>query len=275
MPFTSTVLPDADAVGLHVAEQILDRLGRGAAQGRPFLLGCPSGRSGEPTYRALARLVAERHVDLSRLVIVMMDDYVVETDDGHLVRVDPELSYSCLGYAQREIDRPLAAAAAAAGTTGPRDLWAPDPADPAEYDRRIEAAGGIDLFLLASGASDGHIALNQPGTDRSARTHVARLGDATRRDNMGTFPELTRLELVPRLGVTVGVATITDQSHEVVMIVTGEHKRGTYARLATATGYEPDWPATAFAECAHAVLLADAAAAGTAPVAPEVPVPTH
>ena len=27
---------------------------------------------------------------------------------------------------------------------------------------RIEAAGGIDLFLLASGASDGHIAFNQP-----------------------------------------------------------------------------------------------------------------
>ena len=262
MSTTPLVLPDAAAVGRHVAELVLDRLAAAPDDDRPFLLGCPSGRSAEPAYRTLPALVRERgDVDLSRLVVVMMDDYVVETADGRLERVDPALSYSCLGYARREIHEPLVAAARAAGTPGPRELWIPDPSDPDAYDTRIAEAGGIDLFLLASGASDGHIALNQPGTPRTARTHVARLGDATRQDNMGTFPELVSLDLVPRLGITVGVGTIADLSREVVMIVTGAHKRDTFRRLVAADAYDPQWPATVLTECPRASMVADAAAA--------------
>ncbi|MFD0522276.1 sugar phosphate isomerase family [Paractinoplanes durhamensis] len=185
MSLQPLVLPDADAVGAEVAATILDRLA--AAPGRPFLLGCPSGRTPMPVYRALAGHAA-RGVDLSRLVIVMMDDYV-EPDGSR--RVAPELSYSCLGFAQRQIVAPIGQ---------DMEIWAPDPAEPDRYDDAIAAAGGIDLFLLATGARDGHIAFNQPGTPRDARTHVTTLGEATRRDNMGTFPEFTSLDMVPTQG---------------------------------------------------------------------------
>ena len=40
------------------------------------------------------------------------------------------------------------------------------PADPEGYEQRLADAGGIDLFLLASGAGDGHVAFNPPGADR-------------------------------------------------------------------------------------------------------------
>jgi len=237
------VLPDADAVGDAVAATILDRL---AATGdRPFLLGCPSGRTAMPVYRALARSAAAG-TDLSRLVIVMMDDYL----DGDR-RVAPEASYSCLGFAQREIAGPLGAS---------NEIWVPDPADPAGYDEAIDAAGGIDLFLLATGAGDGHIAFNQPGTPRDARTHVTPLGELTRRDNMGTFPEFTRLDMVPTHGVTVGVDTIAASSREVIMIVCGAHKHAAYRRIAAAEAYEPDWPATIVVECKNPTLIADRAA---------------
>jgi glucosamine-6-phosphate deaminase len=239
------VRPDAGAVGDEVAATILDRLA--AAGGRPFLLGCPSGRTAMPVYRALARHAA-RGVDLSRLVIVMMDDYVEA--DG-LRRVAPELSYSCLGFAQRQIVAPIGQ---------PIEIWVPDPADPERYDEVIDAAGGIDLFLLATGAGDGHIAFNQPGTPRDARTHVTALGEATRRDNMGTFPEFTRLEMVPTRGVTVGVDTIAASSREVIMIVCGPHKHAAYQRIAAARAYEPDWPATVVVECKNPTLIADRAA---------------
>ncbi|WP_203704311.1 6-phosphogluconolactonase [Asanoa iriomotensis] len=253
------VLPDADAVGEEVAATILDRL---AATGdRRFLLGCPSGRTAMPTYRALARHAA-RGADLSRLIIVMMDDYVVAGEDGTFRRVDPDLSYSCLGFARRQILGPIAQACAEAGTVAPTEIWMPDPADPASYDQAIDVAGGIDLFLLATGAGDGHIAFNQPGTARNARTHVTPLGEATRRDNMGTFPEFTRLDMVPTHGVTVGVDTIAACSREVVMIVCGEHKRDAYARITAAEAYEPDWPATVVIECKNPTLIADRAAAG-------------
>ncbi|MBU4216029.1 MAG: 6-phosphogluconolactonase [Actinobacteria bacterium] len=259
MPAIPTVLPDAAAVGTAVAEIVADALA--ASPGRPFLLGCPSGRSLESTYRALAAQVTARRLDLGDLVVVLMDEYLVEGSDG-FERVDPALSHSCVGYGRREIVAPLAAAAAAIGVRGPAGLWAPDPRAPGTYDDQIEAAGGLDLFLLASGASDGHIALNQPGTARSSRTHVVQLGEATRRDNMATFPDLTTLDAVPTHGVTVGISTIVDQSRAVVMVLTGSEKATACTRIVAATGYDPQWPSTAFAECANAQLFTDRAAAG-------------
>lgn len=258
MQLTPKILPDADAVGRVVADLILERMSATGEQ--PFLLGCPSGRTAVPVYEALARRGAEG-ADLSKLVIVMMDDYVVPGDDGAYRVVDPEASYSCLGFARRDILKPITAACARAGTTPPTEIWTADPSDPAEYDVRIEAAGGIDLFLLASGDSDGHVAFNQPGTPRNAGTHIVELGEATRRDNMNTFPEFTHLDMVPRNGVTVGIDTIAHLSAAVVMILAGEHKREAFTRISNAQGYEPDWPATIVAECRNAILLVDRDAA--------------
>ncbi|MCL2514747.1 MAG: 6-phosphogluconolactonase [Microbacteriaceae bacterium] len=259
MQLTPQVLDDAAAIGEAVADLIVDRL---VAKGTdPFLLGCPSGRTAVPVYAALARR-ARAGQDLSRLVVVMMDDYLIPNDHGGYRIVDQNASYSCLRFAREEILRPIADAGRAAGTTPPQEIWTADPETPAHFDTRIEAAGGIDLFLLASGDSDGHIAFNQPGTDRGARTHLVELGEATRRDNMGTFPEFTRLDMVPRHGVTVGVDTIARLSASAVMILTGAHKQKAFARITAARAYEPDWPATIVTECQDASILADACAAG-------------
>jgi glucosamine-6-phosphate deaminase len=259
LPLQPTVLPDADAVGEVVASTIVSRMA--ASTGRPFLLGAPSGRTGTPTFQALARRAAQG-ADLSGLVVVLMDEYLTTADDGSHERVDPELAHSCLGYARREILGPIAAACARAGAVAPTEIWVPDPVEPEQYDERIAAAGGIDFFILASGASDGHIALNQPGTPRDRRTNVTRLGEATRRDNMGTFPNFTSLEMVPTHGVTVGPATIASLSREVVMIVCGEHKRKAFERISAAEAYEPDWPSTLAIECKNPTFIADRAAAG-------------
>jgi len=258
MPSQPVILPDADAVGSAVAELVLDRLARTPTG--PFILGCPGGRTCMPTYRALAAH-AEKGVDLSRVVIAMMDDYVVPGDDGEYRRIDPELSYSCLGFARRDILAPITEAALRAGTTPPTEIWMPDPADPARYDADIEGAGGFDLFLLASGDSDGHIAFNPPGSDRHSGTRITPLAEATREDNMATFPELTRRDMVPAHGVTVGIATIAERSREVVMILTGANKRRAFSRIVAADGYEADWPATIVAECTPRTVFADRAAA--------------
>ncbi|KAA9105552.1 6-phosphogluconolactonase [Microbacterium rhizomatis] len=260
---TPEILDDRDAVGAAVADGIVRRMA--ANGGAPFLLGCPSGRTAVPVYEALARHAAGG-ADLSNLVIVMMDDYVLADERGVYRTVDPDASYSCLGFARREILAPIADASVRAGSTPPTEIWTADPTDPAAYDARIAAAGGIDLFLLASGDSDGHVAFNQPGTPRGAKTHIVELGELTRRDNMNTFPEFTDLAMVPRYGVTVGVDTIAGQSAEVVMILCGEHKQGAYRELVAATRYEPDWPATIVTECRRATFLVDRAAAAAARV---------
>lgn len=255
------VLESADEVGRVAALQIAGRLQQATEAGRAFVLGCPSGRSPLSTYRHLARLVSERRLDLGRVVIALMDEYLEQTPRG-LRAVDPGAAHSCVGFARERILAPLNAAAAPGHELPESNLWWPDPAsEPGEYDRALAEAGGVDVFLLASGASDGHVALNPAGSSADSVTRVVAIGEPTRRDNLGTFPSLRSLEEVPEFGVTVGIATIRDLSRSVVMIATGAHKRVTVRRLAAASAYEPDWPATVLSECASPRFLADREAA--------------
>jgi glucosamine-6-phosphate deaminase len=257
-----TVFDGPEAVGHALAALIADLLTEAGA-GRPFLLGCPSGRSPQSTYVALAREVAARDLDLTGLVIVMMDEYV-ERDDrtGTMRRIDSAAPHSCLRFGQAEIVDRLNAAAGPGRGIRPDRYWVPDPAAPGDYDRLIADHGGIDLFVLASGTSDGHVAFNPPGTGRDTGTRIVRLAEQTRRDNLSTFPSFGReVERVPRYGVTVGVGTIREQSKQVVMVAHGELKARTVRRVAEADSYRSDWPATILADCARPLLFVDKAAA--------------
>jgi glucosamine-6-phosphate deaminase len=210
-----------------------------------------------------AREVAAREVDLSRLVIVMMDDYV-ERDPvtGAMRRVSPALPYSCLRFGQAEIVDRLNTAAGQNRGIRSGQYWVPDPASPESYDQLIADHGGIDLFILASGATDGHVAFNPPGSERRSRTRIVALAEQTRRDNLGTFPAFDGdLGRVPRYGITVGIGTIREHSKRAVMVAHGEEKAETVRRVAETDHYLPDWPATVLAECARPYLFVDRAAA--------------
>ena len=262
MPVEPTVFDGPEEVGRALAALIADELAA-AGPRRLFLLGCPGGRSPRSTYRALAHEVAARHLDLTELVIVMMDEYV-EPDEqtGAMRRVDPSAPHSCLRFGQAEIVDRLNAAAGAGRGIRPDRYWVPDPAAPERYDRLIAEHGGIDLFILASGATDGHVAFNPPGTDRDSGTRIVRLAEQTRRDNLHTFPSFgSNVDRVPRYGVTVGVGTIREQSRQVVMVAHGDVKARTVRRVAEASSYRPEWPATVLAECARPRLFIDKAAA--------------
>jgi glucosamine-6-phosphate deaminase len=254
------VFPDADSMGLALAREIVTGIEEAHTAGRRYLLGCPGGRSPRTTYAALARLVAERRMDLSHLVIVMMDDYVALDGDSYR-RVNPDLHCSVEGFALREIVGPLDQAAPLGSGIAPEHLWMPDPSDPASYDARLSDAGGVDLFILASGDSDGHVAFNPPGSARDSRTRIVELADSTRRDNLGTFPEFDSLDAVPRYGISVGVGTIVEVSRRAVLVAPGPSKVDAVQRIADAAGYDPQWPATLLVCCRDHSLYADSLSA--------------
>lgn len=229
-----TVLPTPEAIGEHLAERVLSRL-----TDQRFLLGCPTGRTPRPFYEALAR----RQPDLSRVVFVMMDEYLV--GGQYATR------HSCHDFVERYIREPLG--------VGEEAVWFPDPRDPEAYDARIADAGGIDFFFLASGVSDGHVAFNPPGTPRDSRTRIVALSDETRRDNLKTFPDFGSLENVPRQGVSVGIDTIV-RAREAVMVLWGESKRLSLQRITAASHYDPAWPATVIHECARREIVCDRSA---------------
>jgi glucosamine-6-phosphate deaminase len=185
---------DADELGRVLAAEV------GAA--RPRLLGCPGGRSLLTTYR---------HLDLPETTIVMMDEYVPVPPPG--------AHYSCRGFAEREIRG--------------GELWLPDPDDPPAYDDRIAAAGGVDVFLLASGASDGHVAMLGPGAPRDGRTS---------------------LDEVPTHGVSVGLQTIMD-ARALRLAIHGADKREAVEHLLSLDGFDPDWPVSIVHEHDDAQIL--------------------
>jgi glucosamine-6-phosphate deaminase len=255
------VYEDETQLGEALAREILVGVLATPASGR-YLLGCPGGRSLRSTYQALARMTPA-DADLSRLVVVMMDEYVVEGAGGRQ-RIHPTAHCSCAGFAAREIVRPLNQAVPRGRGIAAEHVWGPDPADPAAYDARIRDAGGVDLFLAASGAGDGHVAFVAPGGPLDGRSAVLPLAEQTRRDNMATFPDFATLDDVPRFGVSVGLGTIVEESLAVAMVLTGAAKRASAARVLAATDHDPAWPATFIHRCPQPRILLDAAAAGEA-----------
>ncbi|MHB9130267.1 MAG: 6-phosphogluconolactonase [Armatimonadota bacterium] len=256
------IYPTVHMLGDCLAEELLDAITAAAREGRPFLLGCPGGRSLQPVYQAMGRRAGQRQADLSHVYIVMMDDYVFPTADGH-AHCDADAHYSCRRFALEDI-RQVLNVQLPAGQRIPLDhVWFPDPMQPAEYDLRIQQAGGIDIFLIASGASDGHVAFNPPGSGRDATSRVVPLAESTRRDNLATFPQFTGLHEVPSFGVTIGIGSITDLSRQVILVIHGTHKQYAVRQLATYGDFHPAWPATIIYRCAQKrVVLDEAAAAG-------------
>jgi glucosamine-6-phosphate deaminase len=217
VPAEVRAFADADELGATLA---LDVLARYDASRGAYLLGCPGGRSLRTTYRALA---AQGRA-LERLVVVMMDEYVGAPTDAH---------YSCTRFAHDEIAGPL----------GAREVWVPHVGDPGAYDTRIADGGGIDLFLLASGASDGHVAFVPPGSPREGRTSVIPLAETTRQDNLATFPEFETLDDVPSQGVSVGLGTI-GEARALRLVLHGAGKRAATSRLLALDAFDPSWPAS-------------------------------
>lgn len=250
------VFRDPDLLGRELAREILQGAESTHGEGRTYLLGCPAGRSLRSTYASLADLAAAKGADLSHFAVAMMDEYLVPTPDGP--RLCPaEAHYSCRGYGRREILGRINHGLPPERRIPQENLWFPEPDDPTAYDERLREAGGVDLFLVASGASDGHVAFNPVGTELAARTRVIRLSRATRRDNLETFPGFASLDQVPTLGVSVGLGTIAEQSRRVVLVLTGAEKRAAVSRLRRCTDFAPEWPASFIFRCRDPRILVD------------------
>lgn len=247
--------PSAEQIGWFFSTYLLEQIEAARIAGRRYLLGCPTGRSPKPIYGAMAELLATKPQDISNLVLVMMDEYLVPDKSGFRY-ADESNPWSCHHFVRAEMVDRWHQKLPQTHHVRHESIWFPDPKDPGEYDQRIAAAGGIDFFILASGATDGHVAFNPPGTSRDSVTRIIALSEETRRDNLVTFPAFGTLESVPTHGISVGMTTIT-VARECVMVAYGPGKRLTLTRMLGASRYEPDWPATIITECQGGAIVSD------------------
>jgi glucosamine-6-phosphate deaminase len=87
-----------------------------------------------------------------------------------------------------------------------------------EYEKAIKDAGGIDIQLLGIG-TNGHIALNEPGSALDSRSRVVALTSSTLRSNKSLFKESE----IPLTALSMGIGTIME-AKECMLIATGESK---------------------------------------------------
>ena len=253
------IFETADEIGTWLGTRLLSEIERARVGGRRYVIGCPTGRTPRPIYRAIATRLSESPQDLSHVVLAMMDEYLVRLGQG-LEYAPPDNSWSCHYFAQHEIIDRWNENLPDKYKVPDSSVWFPDPRKPDSYDAQIANGGGIDFFILASGASDGHVAFNPPGSRRDTRTRVIALSDQTRRDNLQTFPAFGTIDAVPKHGVSVGIATIT-AARAAAMVLTGSSKQDSLSRILKAEHYDPQWPATIIHEFDGGEILADREAA--------------
>lgn len=201
---------DAAAVGEYIGNYICKRINEFAPTAdKPFVLGLPTGSSPIPTYKHLIKLVKDGKLSFKHVVTFNMDEYV------GLPR-DHSESYHTFMFREffSHIDIPPSQVNILNGNV--KDLIGECNA----YEAKIKSYGGIELFLGGIG-EDGHIAFNEPGSSLASRTRIKTLAYDTILANARFFNN--DIAAVPRMALTVGVATVLD-SREVVVVVTGQRK---------------------------------------------------
>ncbi|EMD33775.1 hypothetical protein CERSUDRAFT_117862 [Gelatoporia subvermispora B] len=201
---------DPTSVGEYIGNYIAKRINDfKPTPENPFVLGLPTGSSPIPTYKHLIKLVKEGSLSFKNVVTFNMDEYV------GLPR-DHSESYHTFMFREffSHIDIPPSQVNILDGNA--KDLIGECNA----YEARIKEFGGIELFLGGIG-EDGHIAFNEPGSSLASRTRIKTLAYDTILANARFFNN--DIAAVPRMALTVGVATVLD-SREVVVVVSGQRK---------------------------------------------------
>ncbi|WP_249161913.1 glucosamine-6-phosphate deaminase [Actinospica acidithermotolerans] len=234
------IVPDAGAGGELIAEAIAALVAR-----KPeALLGVATGSTPLPIYRALAARVSAGTLDVDRLRVCQLDEYV-GLPAGH-----PESYRSVI---HREVLEPLGLGLDS--FLGPDGTSEDIPAACAEYDAALASAGGVDLQILGIG-TDGHIGFNEPCSSLASRTRIKTLTPQTREDNARFFDSLDE---VPHHVITQGIGTILEARH-LVLLATGAGKAEAVA--ATVEGpLAALVPASALQLHPHATIVVDEAAA--------------
>lgn len=123
------------------------------------------------------------------------------------------------------------------------------------YEKKIKAAGGIDIQLLGIG-SNGHIAFNEPADCFQRWSHVVTLKESTVKDNSRFFKSI---EEVPTQAVTMGIGSIM-QAKKILIIAIGENKAKAIKQLIDGN-VTPMCPASVLQFHKDVTLMLDKAAA--------------
>ena len=223
---------------------------------KKLVLGCPGGRSLKKTYYYLGILSFKHKISLDKLTLVMMNEYALKKNNKFFL-VNPNNHYSCVRFANNVIKKLLNYKKNKSNSLKKNNILFPSVEKPNNYDKIIRDLGGIDIFLLASGSSDGHVAFNNAYSSINQKTHITKLSMSTRTDNMKTFPHFNNLNEVPKFGLTVGLNTIFTLSKSAILVLAGKEKKQAFKKISSLKKFDKSWPASIIHKCKNNKIYID------------------
>jgi glucosamine-6-phosphate deaminase len=230
------IQPTAEAA-TEVAARLIARLLRDKPNA---VLGLPTGGTPLPLYRKLVTMKLDWH----KVKTFNLDEYV---------GLAPEHTASYNSFMWRNFFQHTNIARK--NVNIPDGLTKNIPAFCERYEKKIRAAGGIDLQVLGIGA-DCHIGFNEPTSSLASRTRLKTLTRRTLADNARHFGGAQK---VPHHVITMGIGTILEARHCLLLAFGREKARaiaGAVEGAITAMN-----PASALQLHPKATLCLDAAAA--------------
>lgn len=204
------IFPNSKDGSLFVAEQIASLIREKEAAGQKCVIGLATGSSPKTLYAELVRMHKDEGLSFKNVITFNLDQY-------YPMEKDALQSYHYFMrknlFEQTDID--------------PQHYHLPDgmvPKDKVkehclEYEKQIEAAGGLDLQILGIGVN-GHIGFNEPGSGIYTKTRLITLDNSTRLANSYEFGNMSE---VPRMAITMGISTIL-KAKKIILMAWGQTK---------------------------------------------------
>ena len=236
------IQPNYDQVSEWAANYVVNKIHQFKPnENKPFVLGLPTGKSPIGMYKKLVEHCKKGIVSFKHVITFNMDEYV------NLAENHPESYHSFMNTNFFDhIDIPKANIHILNGNA--RDLEQ----ECREYEEKIEAVGGIHLFIGGVG-EDGHIAFNEPASSLASRTRIKTLTHDTIIANSRFFDN--DISKVPTQALTVGVATIM-AAEQVILLVSG-HAKAYALYHGVEAGVSQIWTISALQLHPHAIIVCD------------------
>lgn len=233
-------------VGIWAARYIVNKINaKREITNAPFVLGLPTGSTPIGAYNELIALHKAGKVSFENVITFNMDEYV------NLEEEHPESYHSFMWNTFfKHVDIKKENINILNGNAADLDN------ECEEYEERILAVGGIDLFMGGVG-EDGHLAFNEPFSSLQSRTRIKTLTQDTIIVNSRFFDN--DVNKVPKLALTVGIGTVL-ASKEVLVLAQG-HKKARAVQKCVEGSYNHQWTISALQIHPKGVLVCDDAAA--------------
>ncbi|MBS1503254.1 MAG: glucosamine-6-phosphate deaminase, partial [Bacteroidetes bacterium] len=241
-----TVYPNQKVASVAVARRIADLVREKTDRGEQAVLGLATGVTPIGVYAELVRLHREEGLTFKNVITFNLDEYYP---------MKPKAVQSYVTFMNENlfnhIDIDRANIHIPDGTLKQDDI----PAFCLEYERQINALGGLDLQILGIGRT-GHIGFNEPGSAPNSGTRLVTLDDLTRSDASRDFGGKSN---VPTKAITMGIGTIF-KAREIILMAWSA-KKAPIIKKAVEGEISGDVPATYLQLSPHVEFILDEDAA--------------